>query len=221
MGRKRISVTRVRRPRNAAGTTRPGANAPADTGPPRPVDAPPRGQTRETPARGINRVGRAQADTPSRGIALGEGRRAVSSPPRGIAAVPRDVRRAADTPGRGLPATRRAAGDRGARGGDGDASSPLLRAPPELSAHTFRVGAEEFVVLSYPMARVLPPPELTSAERHVVVALMEGKSNAAIAEERGTSPRTIANQVAAVFRKLGVRSRAELAARCIRGTRDE
>jgi DNA-binding CsgD family transcriptional regulator len=144
-----------------------------------------------------------------------DARRGAGTPSRGMPATPRDARRGADTPGRGMPATRRVSGDAG------DPSSPALRAPSELSAHTFRVGAEEFVVLSYPMARVQPPPELTSAERHVVVALMEGKSNAAIAAERGTSPRTIANQVAAVFRKLGVRSRAELAARCIRSPRDE
>jgi DNA-binding NarL/FixJ family response regulator len=42
--------------------------------------------------------------------------------------------------------------------------------------------------------------------------LLEGKRNADIARERGTSVRTVANQVAAIFRKLKVRSRAELVA---------
>lgn len=37
-------------------------------------------------------------------------------------------------------------------------------------------------------------------------------SNAEIAERRGTSPRTVANQVASLFRKLGVASRSELRA---------
>ena len=124
-------------------------------------------------------------------------------------------RRASDTPGRGLQVTRRAS-ERAGRPDAPDAGS-LFRAPPELAAHTFRVGTEEFAVLSYPVTPLSPPPELTNAERHVVVALLQGKSNAEIARERGTSPRTIANQVAAVFRKLGVRSRAELAARCARG----
>jgi DNA-binding CsgD family transcriptional regulator len=167
------------------------------------------------------RDARRGSDTPGRGMPATprDARRGSDTPGRGMPATARDARRGADTPGRGMPATRRVSADRA--GGAGDPSSPALRAPSELSAHTFRVGTEEFVVLSYPMARVQPPPELTSAERHVVVALMEGKSNAAIAAERGTSPRTIANQVAAVFRKLGVRSRAELAARCIRSPRDE
>jgi DNA-binding NarL/FixJ family response regulator len=54
---------------------------------------------------------------------------------------------------------------------------------------------------------------ITPAELAVLRAIFEGKSNAAIAHERGTSPRTIANQVASIFRKHGVRSRGELVAR--------
>jgi DNA-binding NarL/FixJ family response regulator len=45
-------------------------------------------------------------------------------------------------------------------------------------------------------------------------------SNAAIARERKTSVRTVANQVASLFRKTGARSRAEIArivARSARG----
>lgn len=43
--------------------------------------------------------------------------------------------------------------------------------------------------------------------------LVEGASNARIAELRKTSIRTVANQLASLLAKLGVRSRAELAAR--------
>ena len=43
--------------------------------------------------------------------------------------------------------------------------------------------------------------------------VLAGLANAAIARRRGTSARTVANQVASIFRKLGVQSRAELAAR--------
>jgi DNA-binding CsgD family transcriptional regulator len=41
---------------------------------------------------------------------------------------------------------------------------------------------------------------------------LAGLSNAEVAIRRGTSPRTIANQLASVLRKLGVGSRYELAA---------
>ncbi len=54
---------------------------------------------------------------------------------------------------------------------------------------------------------------LSEAELAVKEALLRGESNAEIAHARGTSVRTVANQVASLFRKLGVRSRAELATR--------
>jgi DNA-binding CsgD family transcriptional regulator len=53
---------------------------------------------------------------------------------------------------------------------------------------------------------------LTGAELEVAAALIEGASNQRIAGARGFSVRTVANQVASIFRKLGVRSRGELAA---------
>jgi DNA-binding CsgD family transcriptional regulator len=52
---------------------------------------------------------------------------------------------------------------------------------------------------------------LTAAEREVAQAILDGASNKEIAQQRGVAPRTVANQVASVFRKLGVSSRAELA----------
>jgi len=53
---------------------------------------------------------------------------------------------------------------------------------------------------------------LTSAEREVALALLRGATNRAIADERGTALQTVANQIAALYAKLGVHSRAELAA---------
>ena len=55
-------------------------------------------------------------------------------------------------------------------------------------------------------------PRLTSAERQVVTGVLNGRTNAAIAMARRTSSRTVANQLAAVYRKLGVSSRWELTA---------
>lgn len=54
-------------------------------------------------------------------------------------------------------------------------------------------------------------PALTEAEREVVTSLGRGWDNGAIAAHRGTSVNTVGNQIAAVFQKLGVASRFELA----------
>lgn len=54
------------------------------------------------------------------------------------------------------------------------------------------------------------PTELTRAEKEVTGLLLEGLTNHEIARTRGTSVRTVANQVAAIFRKLKVTARAEL-----------
>jgi DNA-binding CsgD family transcriptional regulator len=51
----------------------------------------------------------------------------------------------------------------------------------------------------------LPPAELS-----VVRLLIEGQCYAEIARNRGTSVRTIANQITAVFRRLRVSGRSEL-----------
>lgn len=69
------------------------------------------------------------------------------------------------------------------------------------------------LVLGMPLAHEHALSGLTRAERAVALMLVEGASNVAIAEARGASPRTVANQVAAVFKKLGVCSRTSLIAR--------
>jgi len=55
---------------------------------------------------------------------------------------------------------------------------------------------------------------LSDAERAVVAELLRGQSNREIAARRGRSVRTIVNQIASAFDKLGVHSRRELALRC-------
>ena len=54
--------------------------------------------------------------------------------------------------------------------------------------------------------------KLSGAERDVVVGLLDGESNRNIARRRGRSVRTVANQLAVVYARLGVRGRTELAA---------
>ena len=73
------------------------------------------------------------------------------------------------------------------------------------------MGGVEIAVISYRLDG--PAAGLTDAETNIVELLFEGFSNAEIAEARGTSTRTVANQLAALYRKLGVTSRSELVAR--------
>jgi DNA-binding CsgD family transcriptional regulator len=54
---------------------------------------------------------------------------------------------------------------------------------------------------------------LTAGEQSVVDLALSGLSNPAIARKRQSSPRTIANQLASAYKKLGVGSRRELRAR--------
>ena len=82
--------------------------------------------------------------------------------------------------------------------------------PSGLRATRFAAGADELVVFSFPLKSPILPEGLSKAEREVTLALLEGLSNAAIAARRGSAVRTVANQVASIFRKLGVSSRAEL-----------
>ncbi len=65
-------------------------------------------------------------------------------------------------------------------------------------------------MLAFPMREPRFPPTLSAAEREVALAVIEGRSNAEIAAARRTSVRTVANQIVAVYRKLGVHSRPEL-----------
>jgi DNA-binding CsgD family transcriptional regulator len=90
---------------------------------------------------------------------------------------------------------------------------PRIPAPAGLRAARLGVGGEEYLVLSHPLSTWELPAILTPAEREVVHALLRGASRAQIAEARGSSVRTVANLLAQAFRKLGVRSRVELAAR--------
>lgn len=59
--------------------------------------------------------------------------------------------------------------------------------------------------------------DLTPAERGVGVLLLRGLSHKEVAAERRTSERTARQQALAVYRKAGVRSRAELSAYFMRG----
>jgi DNA-binding NarL/FixJ family response regulator len=55
-------------------------------------------------------------------------------------------------------------------------------------------------------------PGLSDAERAIVTGILSGQRIAAIALDRGTSPRTVAHQIASAYKKLGISSRRELLA---------
>jgi len=75
-------------------------------------------------------------------------------------------------------------------------------------------GARYFVV-SVRRPDLTFPSRLSAAETAVIHELVSGLSYADIAEKRATSVRTVANQIAAAFRKLGVSGRQSLIERLI------
>lgn len=80
------------------------------------------------------------------------------------------------------------------------------QAPSDLQLS--RVG--DLIVVSAPQPSL--PPVLSESEQAVAQALLAGHSNAQIARERGTAVKTVANQLHAIYRKLGAGSREELVA---------
>jgi len=60
------------------------------------------------------------------------------------------------------------------------------------------------------------PPCLTHVEKSVVRLMVEGRTHLEIAARRRVSPRTIANQLASIFRKLGASGRSELVSHLVR-----
>lgn len=71
-------------------------------------------------------------------------------------------------------------------------------------------GAQQCRVISLARPELRLASALTAAEYHVLCRLVEGLSYAQIAAERGTTTRTVANQVASLFRRLHVSGRGQL-----------
>jgi DNA-binding CsgD family transcriptional regulator len=101
---------------------------------------------------------------------------------------------------------------------DSCARQPALREPSGIRALRFHVGSDEFALLScdLPPKESVPIRGLSPSERSVAELVLQGHSNAEVARARSTSTRTVANQIAAVFRKLEVKSRRELRALVLR-----
>ena len=75
------------------------------------------------------------------------------------------------------------------------------------------LAGERLLVGAYPLVDERRVRSLTAAEREVLAAILAGSTNQDIALRRQASAHTVAKQVQSVFRKLGARSRSELAAR--------
>jgi DNA-binding NarL/FixJ family response regulator len=101
--------------------------------------------------------------------------------------------------------------------------APRVNHPPRRPASAawrFDLGPDAYAILECPSpAAGHLRTGLTPAERHVVALITRGLSNADIARQRGSAPRTVANQAASIFRKLRVGSRLELGALLARGER--
>jgi DNA-binding NarL/FixJ family response regulator len=86
-----------------------------------------------------------------------------------------------------------------------------LEPPAGLRSRHLRLNGDEVLIVSFPLFSTPLPASLTSAERDVAFRALTGASNRTIALERGSSVRTVANQLSSIFKKLRIGSRAELA----------
>jgi DNA-binding CsgD family transcriptional regulator len=90
-------------------------------------------------------------------------------------------------------------------------AGPQLAEPRAVNVQSVTID-DDLILVS--MAMPEPPRTALSRAEHEVTRLaLKGLSNAAIAGLRRSSARTVANQLAAAYRKLGVSSRRELQAR--------
>jgi DNA-binding NarL/FixJ family response regulator len=78
------------------------------------------------------------------------------------------------------------------------------------------VGDEEYAVFEFSLGQAVVPADLTQSEQEIAQAVVDGLSDREIGNRRGTSPRTVANQLRSIYTKLGIASRAELIVRCTR-----
>lgn len=84
---------------------------------------------------------------------------------------------------------------------------------PRVTLAESVVYGEKLLIGTYPLLPANQVANLTDAEREVLATLLAGSTNRNIAQRRNCSEHTVANQVQAIFRKVGVHSRSELAVR--------
>jgi DNA-binding CsgD family transcriptional regulator len=84
---------------------------------------------------------------------------------------------------------------------------------PTPRTSSFNLDHEVLAVVSVPLTDPSSLAQLTPVERSVASLAATGLSNAEIGARRGTSERTVANQMASILRKMKLTSRYHLAAR--------
>lgn len=90
------------------------------------------------------------------------------------------------------------------------------RTPPrKLEVYDVGPADDGWVLLAAPTAE-LSAVELTTALRDVLDGVVRGETNGQIAARRGTSIRTVENQVATLLAKLGASSRVDLVRKLVR-----
>ncbi|MBI3205755.1 MAG: response regulator transcription factor [Myxococcales bacterium] len=96
----------------------------------------------------------------------------------------------------------------------------IPKAPPRsLRVKRARAGSERVYIFSYPI-EAPPVAALTPAELAVVQLVVGGQSRREIAESRGVALSTVHKQIESAYKKLGVGSRSELAAKLFGGRDD-
>jgi DNA-binding CsgD family transcriptional regulator len=104
-----------------------------------------------------------------------------------------------------------------AAGGTG-ATEVTSMSANDIRMSRFKLGRDSYLVVSFGSETTRSALEgLTAAERAVVELAVRGMSAEEVAARRGRSLHTVTNQLASAYRKLGVSSRAELAALIVRG----
>jgi DNA-binding CsgD family transcriptional regulator len=79
-----------------------------------------------------------------------------------------------------------------------------------MLVHVVEIEGLEFLVFELDLNRRLATLPLTDAERAVMALLTLGHSSVSVAQARSVSVATIASQISAIYRKLGVHSRSEM-----------
>lgn len=113
---------------------------------------------------------------------------------------------------------------RAAGGAPADAAVATQRVPLPDGTYRLRAwriaGGDRGVVVGVEAEGELHPPGaqgvLTAQERRIASLLAEGLTNSEIGSRLSVSPHTVHTHAKSIFRKLGVRSRAQLAARLYR-----
>jgi len=85
-----------------------------------------------------------------------------------------------------------------------------------MRIHRLSIDPDEYLVISFPIRRPKEFSLLTPREVDVIEAVLEGLSQADIAKRQKVAVRTVSNQIASAYRKLGVTSTAELSVLCAR-----